>query len=139
MSRKRRIISAPDRIRHQALLAPWRPQHPFTPLLRYPRSVLDGMTFSHQLGCGEAAIDRYTYGVNDSPVPLLLDDSPVILPPKQNAAALSSALTRASPQSNARLVSKNGQVRRRLIDPPGSNTRFCPDFVSMTLSQKAAC
>ena len=35
--------------------------------------------------------------------------------------------------------SQKGQARRWPVDPPGSNTRFCPDFVSMILGQKRAC
>ena len=86
--------------------------HQFTPLLRWPRTIVDGMTFSNQPDCGETTIDRNSYGVNDSPVPLLQEILRVIHPPK-NAAASSCALAKSSPQSNTRHVPKNGQARRR--------------------------
>ena len=50
----------------------------------------------------------------------------------------SRSRTRTSPQSNARHVPKTGQAQRRPIDPPVLNTKFCPDFVSMTLGQERA-
>ena len=85
MFRKSRILSAPDRTRHQALHG--------IPYYEAPRSmafpgnrsrhysdglgaVVDGMTFSNQSGCEETAIGRNTHGVKDSPVPLLQVDDP---------------------------------------------------------------
>ena len=39
-------------------------------------------------------------------------------------------------QSNTRRLPKNGQPRRRLEYPPGPNTRFCLNFVSITFVRK---
>ena len=46
---------------------------------------------------------------------------------------LSGAQTKTSPQSNALLPPKNGQVHRRPVEPPGSNTRVYLGFVCITL------
>ena len=40
------------------------------------------------------------------------------------------------PRSNVRHPPRNGRSQRRLEHPPGSNTRVCLDFVSMTFFQQ---
>ena len=60
----------------------------------------------------EPAIDRYTYGVNHSPVPLfckLMPQSSIL----QKTLQSHPTLTLTSPQSNARHDLKNGQAWRR--------------------------
>ena len=141
MSRKRWVLSASDCTRHQALRGVPCHQARFMlfPDIRSPRysASLEPSSTLDQLGCGETAIDHYTYGIIDSRVPLLQDNSRVILPPKP-AAASSSPLTITSPQSNARHDPKNGQAWRRPVKPPGSNIRLYLDFVSMTLREEGA-
>ena len=78
-------------------------------------------------------IDRNTFGVNNSPIPLLQVDAPVVQPPK-NAAASSEP-----PHKAARTTFPNPGRHGDDLDPPGSNILFCPNFVSMTLGQKGAC
>ena len=73
------------------------------------------------------------------PPDVLQDNSRIILSAKKTMQiATSRSKTRISPQSNARHVPKNGQARRRPLKPPGSNTRFCLDFVCTTLRQEGA-
>ena len=64
---------------------------------------------------------------------------PSFLPNKMLQITSSYSKTISSSQNNARHAPKNGQARRRPLKQPGSNTRFCPDFVSMILGQKGAC
>ena len=61
------------------------------------------------------------------------------LPKKLQPWVPSSARTKASPQSNARHVPINGQARRRLLEPPGSNTRVlsCFFFYNIHLPETA--
>ena len=56
-------------------------------------------------------------------------------PKKRCSSASAASALQTSLQTNARHDPKNGQARRWLREPPGSNVLFCPDFVSTTLRQ----
>ena len=83
--------SAPYRTLHQAAPCsslpsssslhgvPW---NPFIPAAHIASCLRTLTAYSNQPGCGETAIDRNTYGVNESLVPLSESDVPVFHIPK---------------------------------------------------------
>ena len=138
MPRKRRIISAPDCARHQALLAPW---HSFTLDIVHPTvQIASSRSLRYDLFRPVAAEKQRLATIRTSCLYLTPENE---IPrtsfcQKTLQIATSSSKTRTSLQNKACHVSKNGQARRRLVEPPGSNTKVCLDFVSITLWQEEA-
>ena len=87
-------------------------------------------------GFGEIMI--YCNNVRRTKLLALLLENGVEPPPYKNVPA-SDTIARFQtnlPRSNARRPSGNGQARRRPVQPPGSNTRVCLDFVSVAFFQQ---
>ena len=111
------------------LLAPWRFPTSTYPAAFIAASRLTFLVSSKQPGYRETAIDRNTLGMADRlclsrkmifQVILLLKNAPIlgtIWRPNENIP------------TKQRDRPRNGQARRRPVEPPGSNTRVCLIFV----------
>ena len=71
---------------------------------------------------------------NELLVPLSENDIPSYLSIKKTLQPRvpSGAPQNTTPRSSVRHLSRNGQARRRSVEPPGSNTMVCLDFVFKT-------
>ena len=146
MSRKPRTLWCPDRTRHQTLrglffaiklLAPWcslTSVHPHS-----SDSLVLSLTVWH-FQTGIAAENQRLTAIRKSCLYLTPENDIPRIFFCQNTLkiATSRSLTRTSPQNNACHVPKNGQARRRPVEPPRSKIRVCLDFVFITLRQKGA-
>ena len=61
-----------------------------------------------------------------------IDSKPSVYRKTLQARVTSGAQTKTSLQSNAHHPTRNGQARRRPVEPSGSNTRLCLVLVSKT-------
>ena len=104
------------------------PCHPFilaTSIAAYHLTAL-----LNQTGFGEAAINRnYTYGISNRLSSLNSGVQVRRLPKTRSSLRYHMASKRKPLHTNVRHPPRNGQARRRPVEPLGSNIRVCLDFV----------
>ena len=122
--RKRRVLSAPDRARNQALCG--------VPCHQSRAIVFPDIRSPHCSDSLEPSFTVLPLYVRRKQIvcSLLQNDSRVIRQNTLHPRVPSGTQTYNLPtKQRAPRLKKNGQARRRPVDPAGSNAIFCPDFV----------